>query len=178
MMFKTPVAVSAAGMRREFDEAFAAPIRNADENREQLILIQTAGEKFAVRMRDITGLAKLKRITMLPSPAPALLGITGVRGALYAAYDLAALLGLTSTGNERAWMLLANPEMPVGLVFDQLEGQIDIVGTRLNDRIEAASHKHIRQVAKVDSDYRAVIDVTALVHEIRIGAGLAESRKE
>ena len=172
------VAQCVVEWRREFDSTFAAPLRSAERNRENLVLIQAGGAALAVRATDITGLAKLPRITPLPSRVPGLLGIIAVRGVLFPAYDLAGLLGLSAGGSERAWVVFAKCETPLGLVFDQFDGQVEIDRACFNASDGSVLHQHGRQMANLGATQRAVIDVPGLVEEIRKRAGLAESAKE
>lgn len=172
-----PVSLSAAEMRREFDDSFAAPIPESGANRESLITIRAAGEKFAVRAAHITGLAKLRRIARLPGVTPGLLGITALRGILFPAYDLATVLGLSAGGNEHAWIMFAACETPVGLVFDHLEGQVEIDRAALYESDRSESRALVRQVAHIGATQYAVIHVPGLIEEIRKRAGLAEPAK-
>lgn len=171
------VSQSLAEMRREFDSTFAAPPADLREDRESLITIRLAGEALAVRTAHVTGLAKLKRIVPVPSRMPALLGITAVRGALFPAYDLASLLGFPATGSEHSWILFANRETPVGLAFDEFEGQVEVDRTGLCQSDSSNSREHLRQVAKIGAGHRAVVDLPGLVEKIRKSAGLIEQEK-
>ena len=173
----TDLVQSVAEMRGEFDNTFATPPADPNEDRESLITIRVAGEALAVRTAHVTGLAKLRRIVPVPSRMPALLGITAVRGALFPAYDLATLLGFPATGNEHTWILFANRETPVGLVFDEFEGQVEIDRTGLCQSESSNSREHLRQVAKVGAGNRAVVDLPGLVDKIRKSAGLIEQQK-
>lgn len=165
-------------MQREFDNSFVASPTGTVENRESLIAIRVAGEAYAVRTNQITGLAKLKRIVPVPSRVPGLIGITAVRGALFPAYDVATLLELSPVNGERAWVMFADRETPVGLVFDQFEGQVEIDCAHLYESDSSSSHKHLHQMAKVGPNNRVVIDIPGLVEDIRKSAGLIEPAKE
>jgi len=169
---------SVAELRLEFDGAFAAPLRSASEGRESLIAVRVAGESLAVRTLHITGVVKRKRILPVPTRVPSLLGITAVRGALFPVYDLAALLELPASGGEGLWLMLINPEAPIGLVFDELEGQMEIERACLYASDSSGSRKHRRQMAKMGSAHRAVIDIPGIVAEIRKIAGVLEPAKE
>lgn len=170
----TSISNAVADMRREFDSSFAAPPSGPGEDHESLITIRVAGEAFAVRTAQITGLAKLKRIVPVPSRALGLLGITAARGALFPAYDVATLLDLSAAGRERAWIMFSGRETPVALVFDQFEGQVEIDRSCLIESDSSRSHPYRRQMARVGANDRAVIDIPGLVEAIRKSAGLIE----
>jgi purine-binding chemotaxis protein CheW len=166
-----------ADLRQEFDGAFAAPLPGAGEGRESLISLRAAGEGLAVRTMHITGLAKRRRIVPVPSTVPGLLGIMGFRGALLPAYDLAALLGLQAAAGG-AWLLLANPESPIGLVFDEFEGQVEIEPAGLYESEAPRSRRHLRTMARVGTGHRAVIDIPGILAQIRKTAAVLEPAKE
>ena len=178
MSSTTAFPQSVANMRRDFDGAFAVPIAGVEESREPLLTISLTGREFAVRTAHITGIAKLKRIVPVPTGVPDLLGITAVHGALFPAYDLGTLLGLSAVGNEHPRILLANRETPVALVFDQFEGQVEIDRACIFDSDSSRSNQHLREIAKVAGAHRAVIDIPGIVEAIRNNAGIIGSAKE
>ena len=168
---------SVAELRLEFDNAFAASPAGAGEVRESLIALRVAGEALAVKTLHITGVTKGRRIVPVPSRVPGLLGLTALRGAVLPVYDLAALLGLPAAG-EGSWLLLTTPETPIGLTFDEFEGQIEIERACLYESDSSGSRKHLRLIAKVGAAHRAVIDIPGIVEEIRKTAGLMDPVKE
>jgi len=167
-----------ADLRREFDNTFAAPLAGPREDRESLIALRVAGQAFAVRTLHVNGVAKRRRIVPLPSRVPGLLGITTLRGALLPVYDLAALLGLPAGAGEGTWLLLARNETPIGLVFDEFEGQVEIERACLYESNGSGERQHLRLVARIGSGHRAVIDIPGVVEEIRKTAGVLEPVKE
>lgn len=173
-----PLSTSAARMRQEFDSTFAALASQTRASRESLIAIRAGGEALAVRTLDITGIAKRKRVVPLPSLVSGLLGITAVRGVLVPAYDLAVLLGLSGPGGKRAWIAFVNRDAPVGLVFDEFEGQVEFDDPSLSETTPSDSREHLRRIAKIGVEHRAVIDIAGLVEAIRNGAGLMKPAKE
>ena len=165
-------------LRRDFDQTFAvAPTSPVEEN-ESLITLRVAGEALAVRKLHITGVARRKRILPIPTLVPGLLGITAIRGALFPIYDFASLLELTAPAGEGLWLMLTNPEAPIGLVFDEFEGQMEIERACLYESDSSGSRKHRRLMAKVGAAHRAVIDIPGIVEEIRKAAGVLEPVKE
>ena len=169
---------SVADMRREFDNTFAAPPAGPSEDRESLLTLRVAGEAFAVRTVQVTGVAKRGCIMPIPTRVPGLLGISALRGALIPVYDLAALLGLPAAASKGSWLILTNRETPVGLLFDDFEGRVEIERACLYESGSSISLKHVCLFARVGAANRAVIDVPGLVEEIRKRAGVTEPAKE
>lgn len=173
-----PRANPVADLRREFDNTFAAPQGGRSAARESLIALRVAGQPFAVRTLQITGVANRRRIVPVPTRVPGLLGIAALRGALLPVYDLAALLGLPAAGSAGAWLLLTSRDTPVGFIFDEFEGRIEIEAACLFASDGSGARKHACLMAEVGAAHRAVIDVPGLVAEIRQRAGVTEPVKE
>ncbi len=172
------VSGRAAELRRAFDEAFAAPPVRRSEQRESLIAIRVAGESLMVRTHEITGLARRARVVPVPTDVPELLGITAIRGALLAVYDLARLLGIGAPASEPAWLLLANPEAPVALAFEKFEGQMEVPRECICQAEESTTRECIRRVARIGTGVRLVIDVAELVEAVRRRARPSGSAQE
>ncbi len=84
----------AAELRRAFDETFAAPPQTHDAALEQMLAITIQGERYAIRVSGISGLAVPKgKVLPVPSSVPELLGLTGIRGTVVPVFSLAWLLG-------------------------------------------------------------------------------------
>jgi purine-binding chemotaxis protein CheW len=164
-------------LRRAFDEAFAAPVLHQPEDLATLIAIRVAGQPFALRATEIAALAKRRRIVPAPSRVPELLGLAGTRGALVPVYDLAALLGLSCAG-EPQWLALTHQEGQLALAFDNIEGLVEIRKTNLFADDTCPSGSHVRQLARIGAETRAVIDITAVVETIRQHAGSSEPARE
>ena len=169
---------SVAELRRQFDNTFAAAPPGPAESSESLIALRAAGEALAVKTLHITAVAKRRRIVPVPTRVPGLLGIMALRGTLLPVYDLAALLGLPAPAGVSSWLMLTGPETPVGLIFDEFEGQIEIDRACLYESDSSVSRKHLRVMAKVNDAHRAVIDIPGIVEEIRKTAGVLEPVKE
>jgi chemotaxis signal transduction protein len=165
-------------LRREFDEAFAAPAVHAAEDLTTLITIRVACQAFALRATEITALAKRSRIVPVPSRVRELLGLAGIRGALVPVYDLAALLGLTRRAGEPQWFALTHREAQLALAVDEIEGLVEVPSQCLYADDASPSGSHVRQLARIAADTRAVIDITAVVETIRQHAGSSEPARE
>jgi chemotaxis signal transduction protein len=118
----TRVMERALQMRREFDEAFARPVRTDEAQREKFLTIRAGGQTYAIRLSQIDGLFVDKKITPVPGGHVALLGIAGFRGAILPVYDLPCLLGAPSPQTPR-WLTIVKAA-PVVLAFDAFEAQL------------------------------------------------------
>ena len=160
-------------LRRAFDEAFAAPVVDQSEDFATLIAIRVAGQPFALRATEIAALAKRRRIVPAPSRVAELLGLAGIRGELVPVYDLAALLGLSRNG-EPQWLALIHQEAKLALAFDTIEGLVEIRKTDQFTDDTGPSGSHVRQLARIGAETRAVVDIAAVAETIRQHAGLSE----
>src|SRR5687767_2494317 len=113
----------AEALRQAFDRSFAEEPSAQAEAPEDLLAICVGGAPYAARVAQIAGLLVDKKITALPAPAPALIGLAGFRGGLVAVYDLRALLGYAAGAASRH-ILLAAGQAGVGLLFDGLDGYL------------------------------------------------------
>ena len=82
-----------AELRLAFDRSFASPATAATGDTEDMLAIRIAGDSYALRMSEMSGLATGKKIALLPSRRPGVVGIASVRGNLLVVHSLSALLG-------------------------------------------------------------------------------------
>ena len=118
------LARQVAILRRDFDRAFAEPMRPPSPQTLDLLRIRLGTDPWAVPLADIAGLHSGKRITPVPGRTPGLLGLAGFRGSLSAVYDLSTLIGLPPLRAPR-WLLVAE-ERPVAFAFGGLDGHLRI----------------------------------------------------
>lgn len=164
-------------LRRAFDEAFAAPVVHQAADLATLIAIRVAGQPFALRATEIAALAKSRRILPVPSRVPQLLGLAGIRGVLVPVYDLAAILGLPRA-NEPQWFVLTERDAQLALAVEEIERLVEIRKTDLVADPPSSSGGHVRQLARIGEETRAVIDIPAVVETIRQHAGSSEQARE
>ena len=111
----------AARMRQAFDASLAVPPVSADRDAESVLTVRVAGDPYAMRLREIAAIAGGLTVTAVPSSAPGLLGLAGMRGNIVPVFSLAALLGYSEPANPPLWMVLSAGAEPVGLAFDVFE---------------------------------------------------------
>ena len=153
-------------LRRSFDQAFALPRRQVRDEVEQFLAIRVGGQPCALRLRDLTGLAAGRRVLSLPSRAPELLGIAGVRGALVPVYSLAVLLGHGQATAPLRWLAQCGGEDPIGLAFEEFEGYLRAPRADVY-RANTAAGRHVSEVVRVGAVVRALVDVPSLTAALK-----------
>ncbi len=173
-MSPASMASRAADFRNAFDKAFALP-RNAgaEASGEDFLTIRIGGEGYAIRLGEIAGLVKGRRVVACPSLVPEFQGIAGVRGTFVSVYSLPALLGY-SVGVEHApWLLLCSAKTgegadeTIGFAFPEFSGFVRTVPAQIHsapDR-DAPSGGSVRtaQFLRIDGEVRAIVAIRRLL---------------
>jgi chemotaxis signal transduction protein len=166
----TSVNRTAAALRRQFDEGFAAPAASITEPLEGLLAIRVGSDPFALRLSEITGLRVGVKIVPVPSPVSQLLGIVGIRGMMVPIYDLAALLRYPPASNSR-WFVFARVQQPVGFAFETFESHVQVSqaslasGNRENADTGAAV-LHVRGSVRAAGALRPIIHLASMLEMI------------
>jgi len=140
-----------AELRDAFDQSFArapSPDTGAVEN---LLAIRIGANPYALRLTDVSGLFADKKVTWLPSPAPELLGMAGIRGTVLPVYDLGMLLGCPRAAAPR-WLVVV-AATPVALAFEAFDGYLSV-------RAEG-----------IERQLQTVIDLPSVIEKIRNRCG-------
>jgi chemotaxis signal transduction protein len=169
-------SATALELRRAFDAAFAEAPATSPAPSEDLLAFRLAGDPYAVRLRQIGGLFKDRRLTLLPSPVPELLGVAGIRGSIVPVCDLRALLGYPPAGNTR-WLLLTVAPEVVGMAFEAFEGQLRV----RRESIVAApaqGRRHVSEAVQIGDVLWHVVDVASVVEAVTSRARTAGLAKE
>ncbi len=154
--------LSAEALQREFDETFARPVRERALDFVDLLSIRVGGQPYALRVAELGGVAAGRRVTPVPSPAPAFSGLIGLRGAVFAVYDLAELLGLPGRGGERRWVALAAGDQELALAFDELEGHLRLDPSDLGVN-ESSGQGFCEQAARAGTELRPIVSIPRIV---------------
>jgi purine-binding chemotaxis protein CheW len=154
-----------AGLRRAFDSSFARPAIVDASPGENVLAVSIRSQRYAFRLRDISGLHADKRITRVPSPVPALLGIAGFRGTVLPVYDLGLLLGHAAADAPR-WLVVAAGE-PVALAFDAFDQHLRVPADAIVPDLRGdGGARHVREVLHAQ-ELRPVIHVASVLASIR-----------
>lgn len=162
----------ASELRRQFDLAFASPPADVARELEEVLAIRVAGEPYALRVLEIGALIADRPIVAIPSSAPHLLGIAGIRGGLVPVFGLASILGHERGADAPRWMVTYGRAEPIALAFSELEGHLALPRSQVHGAEHPrADRPYLREVAHTAGGVRAVIDVPLLVAAINERAG-------
>jgi chemotaxis signal transduction protein len=171
------IANTAAELRNEFDRAYAISLSaDQSEQAENLLAIRLGGDLYALRVSEIIGLAKDRKIIPLPGPIPELLGVAGIRGGLVSVYSLAALLGYGLNGSSGQWLALCGTEEPVGLAFSDFEGYIKVPFAQVYAQNNV--REHVKDVARAADSIRAIVNISSILDTIKKRCGTSRMPKE
>ncbi len=163
---------TALTLRQAFDLSFARAPREEIGQRESLLAIRMGGDPYAVRLGEIAGLHVDRRIMVLPTPVPELLGVAGFRGQIAPVYDLASLCGHARAASTR-WLILLRGREPVALAFETFEMHLSVVPEQIvstPDGIQAAkraTNTHLRNAVRCDGAVRPIVHLQSLLGDIQ-----------
>lgn len=161
----------AAQLRQAFDHTFALPPSLASSEVEDLLTIRVAGDPYALRLLDVSGIVTGCRVVLVPSVTPDLLGLAGIRGAVVPVFGLSTILGYGPDPGTQEWMILCGSEEPIALAFSDFEGYLRLPTSALhadeNFRATREHVKYVNQVATTSNGVRAVISIPLIMATIR-----------
>jgi chemotaxis signal transduction protein len=163
----TSIANRAADFRSAFDKTYALPRVSGDNaTGEDFLTIRITGDGYAIRLSEISGLVKGRRIVACPSHVPEFQGIAGVRGTLVSVYSLPALLGYHIDTERAAWLALCGREESVGFAFNQFTGFARALPGQIHSETggNAPSTQSARtaQLLRTGDEVRAIISIFRL----------------
>lgn len=147
---------------RDFQQALAQRLRQAAElpQRQSRLAVQVGDRGYLLNLDDISEVAPIGQITPVPLTRPWFVGVTNIRGTLYAVSDFAAWLGMhfTSDIGARRLILLGQrlAKHRAGLIVTR------IVGLRLLDEMtprDASLQRTWEHASWVDRDGVGWIEV-------------------
>ena len=157
----------AAELRKSFDESFARPHQHTAPDVEDFLAIRVAGDAYALRLREISGIIAGPKVTPVPASAPGFLGLAGIRGGVVPVFGLAPLLGYEQASAESRWMGLCGTEDLIALAFPDLEGFLRLPKSSvLPDETIRAGRRYVNEVARTDAGPRAIVAVPLVVAAI------------
>jgi len=172
-----PAGDLARRYREEFDQAFARARAPAAAALEDLLALRVGSDPLALRLSEIESVHANRTIVPLPSAAPELLGIAGLRNTLASIYDLRVLLGYPA-GPPPRWFALARGAQPVGFAFEQFEGHVRLPRERVLASSGAApTRRHVAGVVDT-GEPRSILDVASLLEVIARRAPAEPARGE
>jgi purine-binding chemotaxis protein CheW len=163
-------------MRRAFDQAFAEAPPPPGAPAEGFLAVRMAGAPYALRLSEVAGLFKDRRLVPLPSPLAELRGLAGIRGTLVPVFDLAALLGHPAAGDLR-WLVLAPLPDTLAFAFSAFEGLVRAAREEAAPARDAV-RPHAGTAIRLRDRPCPVVDVPSLVASIRARARAEDISKE
>jgi len=153
-------------LRREFDQTFARPPSAEPAAMEDLLRVKVGADPYALRMAEVSGLVRCRRIIPLPTAVGGFLGVVGLRSGIVPVYALRELLGYAA-GEPPGWLVLVGEDNALGLAFDGFEGHLRVPGASLSPADEAGrSRPHLLSVARDGRGVLSVLSVESLVQAI------------
>jgi purine-binding chemotaxis protein CheW len=164
----TLLSERAAALREAFDQAFVAAPSGITASTQAFLAIEIGGDKYALRLSEITELVADKKAVPLPSQSPDLLGIASFRGTLVAVYDLRILLGYPAAGSSPRWLVRVAQDIPVGLAFDQLDGYLDLPPEVIAPATGTEPmRQYLPETLTADDGVRSVINIASVLETIK-----------
>ncbi|MDI1442952.1 chemotaxis protein CheW [Polyangium sp. 6x1] len=160
-----------AELRRAFDASFAAPPRDAERSGELVLAIEAGGQGYAIRLSDIDGVHECRKLVPLPGSPPGLLGLTGIRGRLFAVHALGSLLGLPAANETPRWLLIAGGAEPVAIGVASIEACLEVNPADLVQVEAMDGEGHVREIVTLAGRARGVLALESLVAIAKQRAG-------
>jgi purine-binding chemotaxis protein CheW len=182
------IANRAADFRNAFDKAFALPRNTGNVSTgEDFLTIRIGGDAYALRLREVAGLVKGRRVVACPSLVPEFQGIAGVRGTFVSVYSLPALLGYGIGAEQAPWLLLCGTKTAegadetVGFAFPEFSGFVRALPAQIHsasDR-DAPSGQSVRtaQFLRIGGEVRAIVAIRRLLTRC-LGQATAEQNEQ
>ncbi len=114
---------------RQAEEADAPDDRQEEQSPEiDLLSFRLGGEAYAVMVKDVREVLKIRSLTPVPNAPPYILGVTTLRGTVLPVFDLCVRLGLVSGERDEKSriVVVGSSEEDVGLVVDRVTGVLRI----------------------------------------------------
>ena len=167
-MSSASIANRASDLRHAFDKTYALPRTSGNEAAwEDFLAIRVAGDGYAIRLREIAGLVKGRRVVPCPSRVPEFQGIAGVRGSLVSVYSLPALLGYDIAVDRTPWLFLCAAEQSMSFAFPEFSGFVRALAGQIRSATDrdAPSKQSARtaQVLRTGGEVRAIVSITRLL---------------
>lgn len=180
MIQSSRLAITALELRSAFDLTYATPLPSLEaEHAESLLAIRLAAEPYAIRVSEIAGLARNRKVVALPSAIPELLGLAGIRGEIVPIYSLAAFLGYKQEASLASWLALYGTQEPIGMAFSDFEGYVkvpsaEVYAANQNHR----TREHTQGLVRADGVVRAIINLSSIEETLRRRSGVDRVSKE
>jgi len=167
----------AAELRHLFDSAFARAPATKDAQLEDMLAVRVGPDPYALRLTEISALVVDASIAGLPDPAPALVGITSLRGTSVVVYDLRVLLGYEG-GEPSRWLVLTATDATVGLAFDEFEGHLRVPRDAIAVEEGPGRPGRAQEVVRLAEVVRPIVRIPSLLDAITMRVRHGTAQKE
>jgi chemotaxis signal transduction protein len=154
-----------AALREAFDRTFAQAPSPPAPDPERFLSLAVGTGSYVVRLAEVSGVVTGRKVTKLPGPVPELVGIAGLRGAIWPVFDLAMLLGLPAADAPR-WLITAAAE-PVAFAIERFDGYLQAPGGAPAAGSAPANLRHVREVVRVADGQRPLISLASVIDHVR-----------
>ncbi|MFZ6649044.1 chemotaxis protein CheW [Undibacterium sp. TJN25] len=169
-------------LRSNFDSAFSREPPPGNGRPENFLALKVAGDAYALRVSQISGLYAGRTITMLPSPLPELIGISGFRAQVTPVYDLASLLGYPRASATR-WIAVLRHDAPVAVAFEEFDAHLSVTPSQItaSDFSSARGRdgsSRLRNAIQAEGAILPIIDLQSLIKDIQQRVDATRTIKE
>jgi purine-binding chemotaxis protein CheW len=174
-----PTTTRAQQLRADFDHAFSlAPAREPDKHVD-LLAIRCADHGFVMSLSGVLSVLTDRKIVPVPSRAPALLGLIGLRGLVAPVYDLRKLLGY-SGGAPPRWVASLRAPAPFAVAFDHFEQHVRVPVQDVSEAAvgSATPHAFASGSVRTAAGPRSLIDPLALFEAVTSAGRRAAPERE
>jgi chemotaxis signal transduction protein len=153
-------------LKRSFDRSFReAPVERNHELA-HLLIVRIGTARFALKVSDLAGLARVQTVVPIPSTDRGLLGLAGLKGRMIAVYSLAAMIGCPALGAQAdRWLVLCRCDDRVGLAFTAAEGTLMVPSSELCP-VSQGAPQHATDAVGADSSRMWLLNVNSIAAAI------------
>jgi chemotaxis signal transduction protein len=155
-----------AELKSSFDRSFReAPVERNHELA-HLLIVRIGTTRFALRVSDLAGLARVQTVVPIPSTGLGLLGVAGLKGRMVAVYSLAAMIGSPALNTEAdRWLVLCRGEDRIALAFTAAEGTLMVPSSELCP-VSQGAPAHATDAVGSNSSRMWLLDVNSIAGAI------------
>lgn len=169
-------------LREDFDRAFTRGAVDDSGELENFLVLKIAGDAYALRVAQISGLYTNRSITSLPSPLPELIGLAGFRAQATPVYDLASLLGYPRVAAPK-WMAVLRHQVPLAIAFEEFHLHLSVTPEQITASSLNAAHKrtasfHLLDAIQENGNIFPIIELDSVLTDIQQRVAATRSLKE
>jgi purine-binding chemotaxis protein CheW len=126
------------------------------------VRVRIGNESYALPVEHVQEVVRLGLLTPIPGAGPTVLGIFNLRGEVIAVFDLALVLGLTTSGQPQNMLIVHTTGKRIGLAVDDVSDVAELSGAT-----EQTDSRLLGGAALVGDELVGFIDVPALFEALQ-----------